>query len=166
MEITVGTDTYISLEDANIYIENSYMATESQSVAWGGISDDDRMILLKRAAQTIDRQPLIGLRATSTQVMEFPRATYTDGGYNNDSLRWGDDYYTQTAVPTAVKYAQVELALSLLSGVSNRVDLQRQGVKSFSLGKLSESYSGKTNALPYTVRDMMSQYLLGGAPIC
>lgn len=167
--LTVGTDTYISQADATAYVIAHYVSTDPRAIAWAALSSDNKDAHLRKAAQTVDRQPVVGIKALSTQTMQFPRAIFTNtGAYQlTASHSLGSGWYIQPEVPADVKAAQVEIALELSVGISTRTDLQRQGVKSFSLGKLSENYgSGKANALPYEARELMAAYLLGGAAIC
>ena len=170
MALVVGTDTYISQADASTYVTEHYATTEIKAVAWNALTSDNKDAYLRKATQTIDRQPLVGIKALTTQTLEFPRAIYTtvsSYGVNTNALLYGDNWYVQSAVPSAVTSAQVEIALALAAGISKRVDLQRQGVKSFSVGNLSESYGGgKLNALPYEAKELLQPYIAGGVPIC
>jgi hypothetical protein len=170
MSITVGTDTYISLADAETYVAGQYISTDSKYTAWDALSDDDKEILLKRATKLIDRQPLVGIKAVDSQTLEFPRAIQTD--YNRRDLPivhtyFSSDWYVQTETPDEVKNAQVEIALQYADGVPKRVELQQQGVKSFSLGKLSESYgAGSEHRIISTeAKELLRPYLAGGVPI-
>lgn len=170
MALVVLTDSYISQIDSTAYVTAHYVTTDIKHTSWDALASDDKDAYLRKAAQIIDRQPFVGVKALLTQAMEFPRAIYTNGGvaglisYN---LFLGTDWYIQTEVPSAVKNAQVEIALDLMIGISKRTELQRQGVKSFSIGKLSENYgSGKINALPYEAKELLAPYLLGSVSIC
>ena len=170
MALTIGTDSYISLAAAETYITENYISTETKPIAWALLTNANKEILLRRAAKLIDRQPLVGIKAGSTQAMEFPRAIYTD--YKRRDLpiittHFDSDWYVQTETPDAVKYAQVEIALTATAATPKRVELQQQGVKSFSLGKLSESYgSGQQNAIvSQEAKEYLKPYLVGSVGI-
>lgn len=170
MALTVDTDSYISLADAETYISENYLSTETKRVAWALLTDTNKEILLRRAARLIDRQPLVGLKAVDSQAMEFPRAIYTD--YKRRDLpiittHFDSDWYVQTETPDAVKYAQVEIAITATQAAPKRVELQQQGVKSFSLGKLSESYgAGQQNIMvSQEAREYLKPYLAGSVSI-
>lgn len=163
MAIVVGTDTYISLADCQTYLSGHYISNDAKLTAWNALSETDQEILLKKATKLIDRQPLAGYKATETQALEFPRTLYT--GYISDTYE-GGHWYTQTAVPNAVKYAQCEIAIEMTAGASNRVNLQRQGVKSFTLGNLSETYSGAQNSLlSYEAKQLLLPFTGGSVRI-
>lgn len=171
MALTVGTDTYIDLEDAEAYIVDYHLSTDKLVTAWHGIVDDDKEVLLRLAAKKIDCLALVGSKASTAQTMEFPRAVYTEYDFERIEVAYtylDDSYYIQPAVPDNVKYAQVEIALQLAYGIPERVSMQMQGVKSFSLGKLSESYSGGYNSLTISpeAADLLAPYLARSVRIC
>jgi len=53
-------------------------------------------------------------------------------------------------VPRQIKHAQCEIALWIIKGniQGSRAQLQAEGVKSFSIGELSETFDGKTQDVP------------------
>lgn len=175
MAFVVGTDTYISVADANTYVHEHFTSADATAVAWGKLLVADREVLLRRAAAVIDRQPLVGVKADSSQAMEFPRAIQSAvpwGGIfpSTPSGRWSADWVIQASAPVEVQQAQVEIALALMGGASNRVRLQQEGVRSFSLGDLSETYDGSGRApsarlLSTEARELLSPYLIGAAVI-
>jgi len=163
--LTVGTDTYITLTDAQVYLSENYISTDEKLVAWNELSDTDKEILLRKALKIVDSQPYTGFKVQTTQTLEFPRAIYTMIPYDvyEPSGIWPENWYVQSEVPDAVKYAQCEIAFEMASGTSNRVKLQRQGVKSFSLGNLSETYSGASNSIvSHEAKELLKPYIGGG----
>lgn len=143
----------------------SLLAADSTSQTW----------YLQKATSIIDNLPLKGSTynyidksspASDEQALMFPRVI---NGYAYD---WDDD--TSIAiVPEDVKRATVEEAIALYDfyvssvGDQKRRKLQDQGVKSFSVGKLSESYgdvrtSAKWKGLhSQEAYDLMKQYVAG-----
>ena len=81
MAVTVGTDAYISLVDADLYMTNNYVSTSTEYTTWDALSDGDKEIYLKKATKRIDRQILRGIKAVDTQTLEFPRALKAYGSY-------------------------------------------------------------------------------------
>jgi len=170
MALTVDTDSYISLEDADAFVSANYTSTETEFTTWDALEDADKEIYLRRACKKIDKQRFTGIKAVSTQALEFPRAIMSD--YRREQYPalytiLNNDWIVQTETPQAVKDAQVEEALQLAIGEPQRLKLQRQGVKSFSLGSLSESYSGpnRITLISEEARDLLRPYLAGSAPI-
>ena len=177
MAITVGTDTYISLADANTYVTANHVSTSTEYTSWTTLTDANKELYLKKAAKKIDRLYLRGVKAVSTQTLEFPRAIRTDYRRENFPLiniRLDADWVIETAVSQQVKDAQVEEALSMLvdgATANKRAKLQAQGVKSFSLGNLSENYgtgskaNGATKLLSTEAQELLRYYLLGSVNI-
>lgn len=176
MPLTVGTDSYLSQADATTYVGANYSSTSTEYVAWTALSTGDKDLYLRKACKKIDRQILRGIKALATQTLEFPRAIRTDY-YNSDfpstQIRYTADWVVETAVSQSVKDAQVEEAITMMSQgatASKRAALQAQGVKSFSLGSLSENYgtglkSGVTRLLSPESQELMKYYIAGAVNI-
>ena len=154
MSLTVGTDSYCTRAEAEAYLEDNYTSTDIKYTAWLELSDHDADVLLRKAARLIDNQPVQGYKVLATQTMAFPRILWSDAV---------NGFYEYT-IPDAVKYAQAEIALTLAQGNSEeRADLQAQGVKSFSLGNLSETYAGKSGGvISQRAKELLAPFLGGG----
>ena len=159
-------DTPIS----NSYIETieaaeSYFANDPRAAAWLNLTDDQKAWYLARATKIIDALPLSGRKymLDGSQERQFPRE-YREGYDMNELTGIAE-------VPQAVLDACCEEALAIyLQGTSGRRALQEQGVKSFSLGKLSETfadgaadkYHGLLSADAYR---LISKYIARSFPI-
>ncbi len=166
--LVVGTDTYATLAECDTYLTNHYLSTNADLIAWNLLSDGNRDALLRAACIVIDRLPLVGYKATVTQTLQFPRTIWTEYAQSVTSVQIGDpSWYVQASVPTEVKYAQCEIALSLISGENVRLKMQREGVKSFSIGNLSETYKTASDlAYCNEANRLLNGYINGGARIC
>lgn len=170
MAVIVGTDSYLSLADANTYLTNHYLSTDAKLVAWTAMTDADNDVLLRKALWIIERQPFIGYKATEVQTLAFPRTLYTE--IRNDPINplaytQYNHWYQQIAVPAAVKDAQCEIAIELTDNTNTRMEMQRQGVKSFSVLGLSETYYGSANKLVSLVaQELLMPYMGGGFAVC
>lgn len=179
MALIVNGDSYVTLEEANSYLELNHITSDPALIAWQSMSDDDNEVLLRQAVNIINRQPLVGYVVDTNQVLAFPRYLYTSGPLEDDSLNnvvtfYGGvvsyvrgGLYKQLEVPKSVKDAQCEIALELALGPNQRQELQRHGVKSFSVPGLSETYDGSYNNLvSYKALELLSPFLNGGFNIC
>ena len=136
--------SYVSLAEANEYFSNRLHAD-----AWAEASDADKEKALAMAAKAIDRQPLSGRKTETGQALAFPR-------------------YPDTEVPEAVKEACCEEALALLErGNSQRRKLQQEGVQSFTLGNMSETYApgAGRGLLSQEAKELLRPWLLGAVNI-
>jgi hypothetical protein len=161
--MTVGTDSYVSVSEADEYISKRYTSANADRLRWAAFSDQDKEILLLNACTELEALPFRGRKALIAQPLAFPRMPY----------QWGHDL---NYVPEAIKQAQIELALYLSnenkqSELSQRQSLQAQGVQSFSIGDLSESYAsgGSMKAAPLLCAKsarLLASYLNGGFGVC
>jgi hypothetical protein len=167
--LTVGTNTFISLSDAN-----TYFSTRLFSTTWSSASDDNKSMALIMATKKITNLNLQGTKAILTQTLAFPRAfyigttVYSSGyGMETDNIR-GEGWYIETDITTEVKEATCEEAISILSygeNANKRLELQAQGVTSFSIGNLSETYGGsgkKNSLLSQEATSRLTKYTGGG----
>jgi hypothetical protein len=142
--ITVGENSYIDIEEAN-----EYFAGRLHAERWGETSDADKEKALRQATKAIDRMPLIGRKAVSEQALAFPR-------------------HPEIKIPEAVKAACCEEALALLErGNSQRRKLQQEGVQSFALGNMSETYApgAGRGLISQEAKELLRPWLLGGVNI-
>lgn len=159
--LIVGTNSYIDVLAAQVYFDNRLY-----SDAWDNASDNDKAKGLIMASKKLDRLPIKGVKANYLQAMEFPRALETDYRYwqymslTIDAHFYGY-WYVEPEVTQNVKNAVCEEALALLKGVPKRVELQRQGVKSFNINGVSENYGSGKNMLLLSqeAKEFMEPYL-------
>ena len=169
--ITIGTNSYISVADATTYFSERLYST-----AFTGAAADDQAKALIMATKKIDRMQIRGVKAVADQTLEFPRALYAHGeGYEAPIVGMrhlhGAGWVVETEVSQDVLDAVCEEAMALLAGGSTanqRAELQAQGVKAFSIGKLSETFktgiSGE-RLLSLEAKQLLQRYLSGGAVI-
>lgn len=104
MALTVGTDSYLSLADANTYWSNR------DNDVWSAASDTEKEAALREATQFIDATyEFIGYQVT-TNSLAFPRndVYITKGNFAGVS-------YDNTTIPPQIEDACAELALEALS---------------------------------------------------
>jgi len=161
--MTLGEDTYITVDEADDYISASYAAGAPERVAWEALTADEKTDKLVIACVKLDRLPFVGYSPRSQQLV-FPRVG-------------------QREVPVAIKYALVEIALVAYRSAANqqqaadsreRAKLQADGVTGFSLGDLSEQYGSSASSslrlypelADEQVNLLVSRYLQGGFDAC
>jgi hypothetical protein len=133
--------SYCTIEEANEYFSGRLHAE-----SWGQADESTKEKALKQATKIIDRQLLRGRKTNPEQELAFPR-------------------HPDTEIPAAVKEACCDEALAILErGNSQRRKLQQEGVQSFSLGNMSETYvagAGK-GLLSQEAKELLKPWLLGG----
>jgi len=173
--IIVGTDSYVSVDDADAVLDKRL-----DTAAWDVASDDNKARALMVATRAIDSLRLVGQRALWDQTLEFPRAIYRgtsgdigygDPNYPTDSTvlprtyMYSSAWSVDTSVPAIVVEACCLEAAARLEDVgSERAKLQAQGVTAITLGKLSETYGGKSSGLASgDALKLMRRYIVSSA---
>lgn len=133
MILTVGTNSYVTLEEADSLITDTKRAYHPLRVAWTALDSNEKSQLLSRSAKELDTLNFIGRKFNFTQKMAFPRirsgATPFILSHNPLYVMHNED---ASQIPEVVKQAQVENALALLQErikkSSNLTFLQELGV--------------------------------------
>lgn len=116
---------YVTLSEAEEYVETHYLSNSSTRLAWYSLSSTDKAVLLRNSFAAIEALPFRGAKTSATQTQAFPR-------------------YPSTEIPQRVKDAQVANAIAL-SDETLQEDamfydrLRTYGINSYRLGNLSES---------------------------
>lgn len=173
--LTVGTNTYISLEDAAKYFNERL-----HSDAWTAATDDNKARALIMATRHIDRLALVGRKKVSSQDLQFPRCYPTTicslaeyiGNLPEPSA---DGWACDIGIPQIVKDACCEQALFLL-GLSDYERYRNKqnvlGIVGGSVGNANE-YAGQSQAqtnrrstiLCPEARELLRPYLSGSVMI-
>lgn len=173
VSIVVNSNSYISLADAKTYVTTSF----SKHTAWDAATDDNKSLALIQATKRIDRGIYRGVKTISSQTLQFPRAIRTDYNRNDVpslNITLDNNWVVESSTSQRVLDACCEEAIALLENASDansdtREQLQAQGVKSFSLGNLSETYNvtnqTSTKILSKEARELLSYYTVGGIMI-
>lgn len=154
-----SSDSYATLAEANAFLEELGGATDT---AWDALTDTQKESYLKRAARLIDQHVFRGYKydcSTATagqapgQALAFPRHFDLDGS--------GDEY-----VPTAVKHAQIEIAVHLMTDGQTVAAGSDHGIKSFTDGDLAVEFADDSpgeSAATRIVRQYLGNWLAGSA---
>lgn len=110
-------NSYLTLADAQAIIDGFVEDADIQH--WNSGNTDSRNRALFTATQRLDRERFLGARATDTQSLQWPRTgvrkpdTYINTYAVGFPFRITTDYFTDTEIPTQIKYAQAVLAAFL-----------------------------------------------------
>lgn len=125
---------------------DEYFFTRPGSSNWINLDEISKSRALIHATRKIDTLIFKGVKTNPNSINQFPR--------NGD-----------TVVPEQIKWACMEEAFAIISdNDENRRKLMQQGVTSFSIGDLSESYDVSTKSifLSYEARQYLKPFE-GGA---
>jgi len=151
MSLTVGTNSYIDVANADIYFAHAIHADK-----WDESTSATKTDALVTATRTLDRKQWVGTKYGDPQTLDWPRSGVTDregGAVAADS------------VPQFVVDATCELALALIQDVSvqapdgSKIGRIKTGTVEVELVKSGDSISG----FPAIVQDIIGYYLAGAA---
>lgn len=108
---------YVTVADAN-----AYLTGRPNSKPWDDATPDQRLGALREASDRLDEMMWVGLPLVKGQARVWPRS-----GVDASSIN-------------VVRRATILEAVALLTPQSERQKLQAEGVTSFRLGSLSETY--------------------------
>ncbi len=119
-------NSYVTIEEADGYL--------SGNKTWEELGDTEKENALKLATMQIDTLRFFGRKVDSKQALSFPRILEDEDG----------DEYSQTVIIEKVKMATCEQVAHNLSGDGKQMlQMQSFGVKSYSIGDLSQSFGDK-----------------------
>jgi hypothetical protein len=154
LSLTVGTDSYVTVAEADSYISKSVYGS-----VWADSPEDQKVQALVTAARTIDRLALAGRKSYWDQTMSFPRIL---------SERLHDNYQDPTEVPQEVKDAQCEEALSRLRrGDDVRFGQLELGMSSLTIDQANETYrdtAGK-GLLSQAAKEILNRWIVFSVPV-
>lgn len=157
---TVG---YVTVAEAAEYVRTRYASTDEPRKAWEAMDEADQAVYLQKSFDAINILPFRGRKYAVDQEAAFPRWPYAE-------------------VPNAVKYAQIENAITLTDTSASEdaafyEKMWQYGVESYRIGNLSESSSngswgrsGSSSAATTSVTsakavNLLEPYLRGGFSI-
>lgn len=125
MSLTVGVDSYISLEEAEEIVLNELFPTSKEYTTWVDLREMDKEVILRKGTRALEQFNYLGTRKPLA-TLKFPRAF----DYKNDYI-----------IPYEIKVGVVLQGIKLLLENSDkRATLIKAGVTSYKIGDISETY--------------------------
>lgn len=118
MELKVGYNSYMTMDEVNEYINSNYVSATPERKAWEALSEDDKAVTIIRSTGLVDRDSMLykGRKADRFQKMQFPRDEYP-------------------VCPEEIKKGIILIALrDLVYGDTEEMNMINKGIKSFSDG--------------------------------
>lgn len=170
IDATVGgasANSYVTLNEAQAIIDGFVEDPDIQH--WNAGNTDSRNRALFTATQRLDRERFLGARATDTQALQWPRTgvrkpdTYINTYAVGFPFRITTDYFTDTEIPTQIKYAQVILAAYLHNNTAGLALSGLEDYRSITIGSLSVTTAGASSQATGADRvpPLFERYLTG-----
>lgn len=128
--LSIGRDSFVTLEEANSIINELYLDDEEEKVIWSKLSDSNKEVLLRRGTIALNKFNYIGHRDVNSNPLKFPR--YING---------------VNVIPYDIKKATVIQSLySQVVKGSEYHRLRKNGVSSMTVGPSSISFSNDSSS--------------------
>lgn len=147
--IEVGTNSYVSLIEAN-----EYFSTKLHSEVWDSADDSTKQKALIEATRNLEVYRYRGYKANADQELSFPRVNIGRQPTDAERLVYGSSI---KVIPKEVKNGQLEQALYLLEGKDEALEMASKGVNSFSAGGANMSIEGSKYTM---LAPITKQYLI------
>lgn len=162
--LTVGTDTFVSVADANTYITEYYQATDDKYVAWSLLSENDKEVYLRQACKELCLLKYIGVTYEAFQPLPFPRFVGDDYvmAYRELIAPEAILYPEMQEIPKAVIFAQIEEALETIapSADTDAFNARNGAADSYTIGHLSEHFKGSMSDAEAVLKSVRAQELM------
>ena len=157
MELKVGCNSYMTMDEVNEYINSNYASATPERKAWEALSDDDKAVTIIRSTRLVDRDSMlyIGRKVDKFQKMQFPRDVPSLFGVHTLNC------------PDGIKEGIILIALrELVYSDTEEMNMINKGIKSFSDGGgLSMSFNTSDSIIGNKVNgisiDIFNGYFAG-----
>lgn len=148
MALEVGKDSYVTLEEAENYIEK-YITDKNLLKSWGEKSPEEKEVLLRTSCRDLDNLKYKGKKKNISQKLQFPRVVTRSAGYGY--RRYISQFVDNGIIESgsyndgleSIKQAQVENALyhSCVGDIATeQIGLNIKGLVAKKAGPIAESY--------------------------
>lgn len=113
--LTVGNDTYCTIDEADEYVVKTYNKYAPLRVIWNVLDNVEKTEYLRMSIAEIENLPFTGTKYYSAQKLSFPRISHEYGVFNGSipyGMRLVSHAYSE--IPSDVKSAQAENALAII----------------------------------------------------
>lgn len=157
MELKVGYNSYMTMDEVNEYINSNYASATPERKAWEALSDDDKAVAIIKSTRLVDRDSMLyaGRKVDKFQKMQFPRDVPSLSGVNTLNC------------PDEIKEGIILIALrELVYSDTEEMNMINKGIKSFSDGGgLSMSFNTSDSIIGNKVNgisiDIFNGYFAG-----
>ena len=134
-----NAQSYISVAEADAIL----LVRVGVGTDWSALTTPEKEAALITATRRLEQEEFASYRYTTTQALQFPRATFTDGVSGIE--------YLQTLMPMGVKLATAELALAVVRNPEMFDETGLEPFSQFTKGDLSLTMRDGAAKLPANV---------------
>lgn len=146
MELIVGENTYVTIDEATAYIEENYSERDILRVHWTVCPEEYKTMYLLRALEEIEALPFVGRKTIFTNKLQFPRTLENAPLYVMRSPIYLTYNYDSFKIPPQVKCAQIEDAIDGFIRASYRPTKRAMVLNALGLVPEDQARTGKLSS--------------------
>ena len=151
--LTVGIDTYITVDEATAYVCEQYVTMHPLRVHWSVLTEEERETYLKQALRRLENLNYVGSKIDYYQPLKFPRIAY---GRPCELDK----------VPLNVKRAQAIMALEIIrKEYISCSDKRMISILDPYRAESGESKDRDTDSLPKSVYELLHEWVSVGRKV-
>lgn len=151
--LTVGIDTYITVDEATAYVCEQYVTMHPLRVHWSVLTEEERETYLKQALRRLENLNYVGSKIDYYQPLKFPRIAY------GRPCEWDK-------VPLNVKRAQAIMALEIIrKEYISCSDKRMISILDPYRAESGESEDRDTDSLPKSVYELLHEWVSVGRKV-
>lgn len=112
--LEVGKNTYVTIAEADEYIELHYAEKNILRATWTVLPDDYKERYLLKSMQELESLPFVGRKTIWSSDLQFPRTLLNAPIYTRRSPLFILYNFKDNEVPAEVKAAEIENALGII----------------------------------------------------
>lgn len=153
-ELLIHTNSYVTLEEADEYVNTHYLSNSPERVAWSNpnLPESDKVVALISSATALNNLKYKGRKARAGQLLAFPRRHVSFPGsmmlpyvpqlYDGsliEGVSGGNGLYAAKSAQIVNAIAHLTLDPKIYNEVVGRT---ATGIRSRKLGSIAEDYTG------------------------
>lgn len=156
-DLVINKNSYVTLDEANQIVADSYLSTSAEVARWGSLSDADKIVALTSSAKALNNLRYKGRKMIRNQPLAFPRVYSVFPGIT--WMPFISQYYDSSLIDTGfassngleeAKLAQVKNAVAGItldsSIITDTVERSVQGILSRRRNSISETYDSNAKS--------------------
>ena len=141
MALVVGTNSYLSVEDADALVPLVYDENSEEYKSWQSMDNSQKEVLLLKATALTETLPYLGSRVPGYQSMAWPRYVF-------GALYDVPDIVKQGIVAYGLKYYVLHNGAN-----AEYTNLHEQGVRTYSVSQASVSFRDDATSGGYNLKN-------------
>ena len=158
--LTVGVDTFISVEEADKYVSENFADKVDFAEKWNALTTEQKEACLRRNTRVLNRLRFVGREVELSQPLKFPRVNnvgvggyiyipYISQFYDNQHIGSGGNPYDNNGMAAIGRATALNALYEVYYGddIQEAIGAGIKGISSKKIGHVAESYNRSTSKM-------------------